>query len=174
MACLVQEPSSQMSTQSPPLQEHNLLGFRVHPGTLDDYLAFTAQSIAQHERETVLYHNLHSLYSYFTQPTLAKDYQGCKVLVDGMPLIWLMQLLRLPVSRDHRLTYVDFIMPLMQAAADNQWPVYHVGQASDVQNQALEKIRENCPNIDINGHDGYFDSRACMARGASDWFAKPS
>ena len=139
------------------LTRQSLLGFFADPGTLEDYLAFTEDSVRQSRRETVLYHNLHSLYSYFTDKTLREHYQQTTVLVDGMPVIWLMQLMKLPVSRSHRLTYVDFIMPLMQLAKKNNWNVFHVGQAKTVQQQALDIVRKECPGISISGHDGYFD-----------------
>jgi len=141
------------------LTPRSLLGFFAHPGTLEEYLAFTQAAVTQNRQETVLYHNLHSLYSYFTNKTLREHYQDCTVLVDGMPVIWLMQLMKIPVSRRHRLTYVDFILPLMQLAGGNGWHVFHVGQEGSVQEKALAIVREECPRISISGHDGYFDQQ---------------
>jgi N-acetylglucosaminyldiphosphoundecaprenol N-acetyl-beta-D-mannosaminyltransferase len=141
----------------PPLQKRSLLGFFTHPGTLDNYLGLIRDSINNREPCTVLYHNLHSLYSYFTSAALRQYYQGCTVLVDGMPLIWLYQAAGVPVTRDHRLTYVDFIMPMMQQARDQGWRVYHLGQSTEVQQLALAKLRQQFPGIEIDGHDGYFD-----------------
>lgn len=146
-----------MSSSSNILERRELLGFFAHPGTLDDYINFAQHSIENDQRDSVLYHNLHSLYSYFTSAELRNDYADTTILVDGMPLIWLMQLCRIPVTRDHRLTYVDFIMPLMEKAAAEGWNVFHVGQHSTIQNQALERIRTEHPTINISGHDGYFD-----------------
>lgn len=146
-----------MPTKTQLLEKRQLLGFFAHPGSLQDYLLFTRHSIENDRRESVLYHNLHSLYSYFTSSTLRDHYQNTTILVDGMPIIWLMQLCRIPVTRSHRLTYVDFIMPLMHQAADNGWQVFHIGQHATVQNEALQRIRQQCPGIQIDGHDGYFD-----------------
>ncbi len=146
--------------QKPPdtLIQRELLGFHAHPGTLDDYLQYTAECIDQDKRASVLYHNLHSLYSYFTSASLREHYEGSTVLVDGMPLIWLMQACKIPVNRDHRLTYVDFIMPMMHKAAEHGWNVYHLGQSKEIQTKALERIRSECTDkITIDGHDGYFD-----------------
>ncbi len=142
------------------LQKRTLLGFFAHPGTIEDYLALTRASIEQSQQNTVLYHNLHSLYSYFTDKTLKEHYQGTTVLVDGMPLVWLMQLFRIPVTRSHRITYVDFIFPLMELARDNQWKVFHVGQKAEIQQNAMEIIRERVQGIEIDGHDGYFNQEA--------------
>ena len=77
-----------------------------------------------------------------------------------MPIVWLLKLMRFSAERDQRVTYVDFIWPLLEAARDNNWSVYHVGQQSEVQQQALEEIRERLPGISIDGHDGYFDQSA--------------
>lgn len=154
-----QDSHSALRAEQAILPRHSLLGFFAHPGSLTDYLAFTQQSVDRDSRESVLYHNLHSLYSYFTDAKLREHYQGSTVLVDGMPVIWLMQLLRIRVTREQRITYVDFIMPLMQLARDNGWHVFHVGQQATVQQNALNIIRQQCPGIGIEGHDGYFDQQ---------------
>ena len=141
------------------LPRHELLGFAANPGTLEGYLAFLAAHVRAGTACTVLYHNLHSLYSYFTDPALRGDYAGATVLVDGMPVIWLMRACALPVTPAHRLTYVDFILPMMRLARDNDWPVYHVGQDETTQRRALDIIRREVTGIRIDGHSGYFDQR---------------
>jgi len=151
--------------ESPPvaLSRTELLGFGVHPGSLDDYLAFLEDRIAARAPCTVLYHNLHSLYSYFTDAALRRHYADATVLVDGMPVIWLMRALGLPVTRNHRLTYVDFILPMMRQARDAGWRVFHVGQDAETLERALGIIRREVPGIDIDGHHGYFDQSAGCA-----------
>jgi len=74
-----------------------------------------------------------------------------------MPVIWLLKIMRLDATRDQRVTYVDFIWPMLEAANENNWRVFHVGQAGDVQQRALQTIRQRLPGISIEGHDGYFD-----------------
>lgn len=146
-----------MSQSEQPLPHHRLLGFDVNPGTLDEYLNLIKHAVAHDQRYTVLYHNLHSLYSYFTSKQLQADYENCTVLVDGMPVIWLMQANGIPVTREHRLTYVDFIMPMMELARDEGLKVFHVGQKAEIQQEAMKRIRDQVPGIQIAGHDGYFD-----------------
>jgi len=137
--------------------KRSLLGFFTHPGTLNDYLGLIEHSIDKREPCTILYHNLHSLYSYLSSESLRRFYEGTTVLIDGMPVVWLYKLAGAPLTREHRITYVDFIMPMMELARDNGWKVYHLGQSADIQLQALEIIREKVPGILIDGHDGYFD-----------------
>jgi len=145
------------SATNNPIPRHSLLGFSVNPGTLDDYLNLITHAIDHKQSHTVLYHNLHSLYSYFTSESLQVDYGDCTVLVDGMPVIWLMQACGVKVTREHRLTYVDFIMPMMKHASTHGLRVFHVGQQKHVQQTALKRIRDEVPGIQIAGHDGYFD-----------------
>jgi len=146
-----------MDSSDQGLQKRSLLGFFAHPGTIEDYLGLIKSSISNNKPCTVFYHNLHSLYSYFTSATLREFYEDTIVLVDGMPVIWLYKLFGVKLGREHRITYVDFIMPMMQQAHDNGWKVFHIGQKSEVQQQALNIIRERVPGIQLAGHDGYFE-----------------
>jgi len=149
-----------MGHEHSTLPEKRMLGFFTHPGTLTEYLAFIKKSIDNREPCTILYHNLHSLYSYFRSADLRAYYENTTVLIDGMPIVWLYKLFGVDLSREHRITYVDFIMPMMELANDNGWRVYHLGQTADIQQDALNKIREQFPDIKIDGHDGYFDQTA--------------
>ena len=146
-----------METASSILPKRNLLGFFTHPGTLDEYLELIKHSVETHKPCTILYHNLHSLYSYFSSESLRRFYDGTTVLIDGMPIVWLYRLAGMPLTREHRITYVDFIMPMMEMARDNNWKVYHLGQSADIQQKALQIIRDQVAGIQITGHDGYFD-----------------
>lgn len=141
------------------LQDHNLLGFKVNPGTIGDFVGFIENAHASEARETVFYHNLHSLYSYFTASRLRECYdrEGITILADGMPIIWLLKLCGFEAEREQRVTYVDFIWPMLESARDNDRQVFHLGQEKSVQDEALKIIRERVPGIKITGHDGYFD-----------------
>ena len=139
------------------LRDHRLLGFRVNPGTIGDFIAMIDEAVTSGTKQTVFYHNLHSLYTYFTSAALRSCYDKVTILVDGMPVIWLLKLMRLNATREQRVTYVDFIWPMLEAADEKGWRVFHVGQAGEVQQKALQTIRERLPGISIEGHDGYFD-----------------
>ena len=149
--------SDLVPTSQHQIQPMSMLGFTAHPGTIGDYLSLIDQSVKSKTKATVLYHNLHSLYSYFTSAQLRRCYDKCTVLVDGMPVIGLLRLAGYKVERPQRVTYVDFIWPMLQHARDNNLKVFHLGQSADVQNEALTRIRERVPGIQISGHDGYFD-----------------
>ena len=45
------------------LRDHRLLGFRVNPGTIGDFIALIDETVTNGTKQTVFYHNLHSLYT---------------------------------------------------------------------------------------------------------------
>lgn len=141
-------------------EPREFLGFTANPGTLDDYLGFVGNSLDTATPITVLYHNLHTLYLYSRSAELQQQYAGTTVLVDGMPVIGLLRLAGVQASREQRVTYVDFIEPLMQVARDRDVPVFHIGQSAAVQQRAFATLRERVPGLQISGHDGYFDQSA--------------
>jgi len=152
--------SSFPATSDLSLPARHMLGFTVHPGSIVDYVTLIERSVTEKRNITVFYHNLHSLYAYFTSARLRRCYDKYLSLIDGMPVIWLLQLGRRPVTREQRVTYVDFIWPMLESARDNQHRVFHLGQNSVVQQKALSIIRQRVPGIIIGGHDGFFNLEA--------------
>jgi N-acetylglucosaminyldiphosphoundecaprenol N-acetyl-beta-D-mannosaminyltransferase len=133
-------------------------GFRVHSGTIGDYLDFTGAAIAERRNECIFYHNLHSLYLYFRDPELRRLYDQATVMIDGMPLVLLLRLAGHPVQRHHRITWVDYIWPLLARAEASGWRVFYLGSAQRTHDRALAAIRERLPRLAIAGHHGYFDA----------------
>lgn len=142
-----------------PLRPIELLGFTAHAGSRDDYLAHVEASIEAARPTTVLAHNLHSLYLYYRSPELRACYQRSHNMIDGMPVVWLARLLGHAVTRRDRLTYVDFIWPLLTLAERRGWRVCHIGQAPEVQQRALDTVRARLPALELLGIPGYFDHR---------------
>lgn len=138
----------------------NAFGFSSDPGTLDEYVSLVSEHIKTRTPVSVFYHNQHTLYGYFTNERLKQCYKRATVIADGMCVIWLSQLAGFKVTRAHRLTYVDFIIPLMETAQKQGWRVFHIGQETEVLNKALETIRTQVPGVEIEGYTGYFDQTA--------------
>lgn len=151
-----------MLTES-PLKPLGFLGFEAHPGSCEDYLAHVQYAVESGEDTTVLAHNLHSLYLYYRSSSLRKCYEQRVNMVDGMPIVWLLQLAGKKVESSQRLTYVDFIWPLLEQAQQNNWRVCHIGQASEVQQRALDTIKARLPELQLHGIPGYFDHSANSA-----------
>lgn len=154
-----------MEQNNSTLERRDRMGFFTHPGSLDEYLAFIRTHITRVKAGapalpsdgTVYYHNLHTIYLYLTSQQYRNSFDNKTVLLDGMGALFLYKLVGLSLPREKRLTYVDFILPLMETARNNEWRVFHVGQNAEVLNTALSTIREKVPGINIDGHHGYFD-----------------
>jgi len=148
-----------MSLQKPVsvLQRSELLGFFTHPGTIEHYLESVKLDIDNGNSSSIYYHNLHTLYVYFTSDEYKRSFNDKRVIVDGMGVLFLYKLARFNLTRDYRVTYVDFILPMMRMARDQGWRVFHIGQDADVQQRAFTIIRERVPGVQIAGHHGYFD-----------------
>jgi N-acetylglucosaminyldiphosphoundecaprenol N-acetyl-beta-D-mannosaminyltransferase len=136
------------------------LGFRVNPGSIEDYVDLVSESIAHAKRVEVFYHNLHTLHEYLRAESLRRYYRNRVILIDGMPLIPLLRLGGYAVQRRHRVTYVDFIWPLLQQAQERQWRVFVTGQSKATLDAAFARIRQRLPTIRLAGHHGYFSTES--------------
>jgi N-acetylglucosaminyldiphosphoundecaprenol N-acetyl-beta-D-mannosaminyltransferase len=80
------------------------------------------------------------------------------VHIDGMPLIWIAQILGHSVSREHRITYVDwFPMICAQAEASNR-RVFYLGSSAKSLALGLQNIQKRFPALNIAGHHGHLQT----------------
>jgi N-acetylglucosaminyldiphosphoundecaprenol N-acetyl-beta-D-mannosaminyltransferase len=72
-------------------------------------------------------------------------------LVDGMPLLWTARLLgtRLP----EKISGSDFVLPLLERAADRGWRVYFLGGAPGVGETARDRVVQRLPKLAVVGID---------------------
>jgi N-acetylglucosaminyldiphosphoundecaprenol N-acetyl-beta-D-mannosaminyltransferase len=134
-----------------------LLGVEVDTLTMDDLHALIAQAVNEERRRIIAHHNLHSVYLYHRDPKMRAFYeQAQSIHIDGMPLVFLGRLLRLPLRREHRVTYVDWIRPLMSVAARRGFRVFYVGSKPDVAERGAAQLRRELPDLQIATHHGYF------------------
>lgn len=118
-----------------------------------------ATAIARRERWIIAHHNLHSIYLYQRDPKMRAFYEQAQIVhIDGMPLIYWGRVLGYPLRRDQRVTYVDWIHPLITTAAHNGWRVFYLGGKPGVAVAAAERLRQQYPALQIATHHGYFQS----------------
>lgn len=138
------------------MDQINLLGVTVNPLTIQDLNQCIATSIAQQERWIIANHNLHSVYLYQRDPKMRAFYERAHIIhIDGMPLVYWARVLGYPVRREQRVTYVDWVHPLMAAAAEGGWRIFYLGGKPGVAAQAAERLRQRYPPLQIATHHGY-------------------
>lgn len=141
-------------------KSYSLLGVWVNALTISDLNALIAEAVKKGERWVIANHNLNSLRLYHEDAKMREFYDRADYIhVDGMPLILLGRLLKLPLRREHRVTYADWIYPLMAEAAQQGWRVFYLGSKPGVAQQGAEILGRKYLGLQIATADGYFDAR---------------
>ena len=124
------------------------LGISVHPRTQDELLQLVSSiSIRANEKGVIANHNLHSALPLSTRQSnlrlqksddtstvkLRAFYRAARYThIDGMPIVALARLYGHRLTRNQRVTYVDWTGPLMELAARHHWKVFYLGSAPGV------------------------------------------
>jgi N-acetylglucosaminyldiphosphoundecaprenol N-acetyl-beta-D-mannosaminyltransferase len=141
------------------IPSYRLLGVRVHGisrGALTDAVV---ESVCSEQRRIIANHNLHSVYLHRRDTKLRAFYERAHfVHIDGMAVVFAGRLLGLPLRREHRVTYVDWIDPLLATAASRRWRVMYVGAEEWVGLRGAAVLRRRHPGLVLETVAGYFDA----------------
>lgn len=134
------------------------LGIEVEALSMPELNAIVAEAITSGERIIVANHNLHSIYLYHHDSRMREFYAAADhIHVDGMAVIALAQLLGMALRREHRVTFVDWMGPLAEAAATNGWRVFYLGSQPGVAEQGAQELRTRYPELQIRTAHGFFN-----------------
>jgi N-acetylglucosaminyldiphosphoundecaprenol N-acetyl-beta-D-mannosaminyltransferase len=104
------------------------------------------------------HHNLHSVALSRRDAAMRAFYERADMIyVDGMSLITVARFLGLPARREHRLTSVDWLRPVLEHARSAGWRVYYLGSDEATLVKALATLRADLPGLAIEGRNGHFD-----------------
>jgi len=146
-----------------------LLHARVTGLTMTELLDEIQAGVHANDYRVIAHHNLHSLYLFQRRQSFREFYQGvvsCSP-IDGMPLVWIANLYGHRVSRDRRITYVDFLPPMLEIAAAKRWRVFYLGSRPEICEQGTLKLMSLYPGIELRSTHGYFDISADSAENRS-------
>ena len=142
-----------------PADQFHLLGIDVQAFTMSQMNCAIEEAIREGKQILVANHNLHSIYLYHRDPKMRAFYaQAGHIHIDGMSIVLLGQFLGLPLHRGHRLTYADWIEPLLELAACRHWRVFYLGSRPGVAEQAANNLRRKYHDLSIETAHGYFDA----------------
>jgi N-acetylglucosaminyldiphosphoundecaprenol N-acetyl-beta-D-mannosaminyltransferase len=140
-------------------QAVSFLDISVHPHTVAELTSLVGDQIAQGGKCVIANHNLHSLYLYHREPKLRAFFHDVKwTHIDGMMLVALARLYGHRVDRRQRVTYVDWMVPLMESAVRNDWRVFYLGSAPGVAERGAVLLRQQFPQLQIQTTHGYFNT----------------
>lgn len=145
-----------MTTTSP--ETYSLLGLPTNALTMDQLTAIVADAVRDRRGCLLPNLNLHAIYLATRDTRLVSFFRSADfVHADGMSVVLLARLFGLPLTRDHRVTYVDWMPVLLSAAADRGWRVFYLGSRPGVASRAAELFREQHPELQLSVRHGYFD-----------------
>ncbi|MFN6569663.1 WecB/TagA/CpsF family glycosyltransferase [Dendronalium sp. ChiSLP03b] len=137
---------------------YKLLGVQVDALSIPELNLLIEESIEQNQKWIIANHNLHSLYLFHNDPKMQAFYAKAEYIhIDGMPLVLIGKLLGFPIKREQRVTYADWVWPLMAEVANKGWRVFYLGSKPRVVEQGASILRQKFPGLQIACAHGYFD-----------------
>jgi N-acetylglucosaminyldiphosphoundecaprenol N-acetyl-beta-D-mannosaminyltransferase len=139
------------------IKSYKLLGIEIHPMTLDELNKVVSSSIKLNSTTVIVSQNLHSVYMYHKKEVMQNLHHMSIKRIDGMPLIIIGILYGYPLKGKHRVTWVDWIRPLMKLSSSNNWKIYYLGGKPGVASNGFHMLKSEFPNLEYKVHDGYFN-----------------
>lgn len=141
-----------------------MLGVRVNPLTIRELNQEIVGAVENQAKIVIANHNLHSIYLFHRNERMRAFYESATIThIDGMPLIWVARLMGKRLRREQRVTYLEWIEPLLELAHGNRWRVFYLGSEETVVDKGIQLLRQQYPSIDFDHQHGYFDSGADSA-----------
>src|SRR5277367_2109445 len=146
------------STLRQDIDRATILGVQVEALSMADLNQIVSEAIQTGGRVLVANHNLHSIYLYHHDAKMRAFYASADhIHVDGMAIVALGRFLGKPLNREHRVTFVDWMGPLANAAAEHGWRVFYLGSRPGVAEQGANVLRRTYPGLQIETAHGFFD-----------------
>jgi N-acetylglucosaminyldiphosphoundecaprenol N-acetyl-beta-D-mannosaminyltransferase len=143
-----------------PARRYRLMGAPIDAMTRAGFLDAIGDATAARCPLLILNHNMHGLALAQRDPEFAAYFEKADlVYIDGMVVVGLARLARLPVRRADRLAVLDWIWPFFDRADRLGWKVVHLGSTEPVLERAVERIRTRAPGLRFTAIPGFFDQR---------------
>jgi N-acetylglucosaminyldiphosphoundecaprenol N-acetyl-beta-D-mannosaminyltransferase len=136
---------------------YQFLGVKVQPLTKAELLGvFDVIMASDLENCIVGNHNLHSLYLVHREQAM-RDFYGRALYthVDGISIILLAKLLRVPLRRTHRNGYLDWIVDFLRMAAERSWRIYFLGGPPEMSESVPARLGLLFPGLQVRSHHGF-------------------
>jgi N-acetylglucosaminyldiphosphoundecaprenol N-acetyl-beta-D-mannosaminyltransferase len=131
-----------------PIQ--SVIGFPITALPFDGQIELMMKWANRRTSKTVCVANVHMLMEAHANPSFASVLlEADLVTPDGMPLVWLMNLLG--SHRQNRVAGMDILMALCQQMTANNVSAFFVGSKPEILNRIEQRLNEEFPNLKIAG-----------------------
>lgn len=100
--------------------------------------------------------NLHSLYLSNKNDFISKTLKNSIIHIDGTPILWLLRLYGIKLNSAYRITWVDWMKPFLELAAESNWKIFYLGASPGVAEAGFADLSSTIPNLVYKVHHGYF------------------
>lgn len=136
---------------------HDLLGVRVNLLGVKELNSLIEEAVEHNFKWIIANHNLNSIFIYYRNSVMRDFYNLADYIhIDGMALIFMGKLLNLPCTREHRVTYADWIWSLMAEATEKNWRVFYLGSKPGIADKGAAILKKTYPSLQIATAHGYF------------------
>jgi N-acetylglucosaminyldiphosphoundecaprenol N-acetyl-beta-D-mannosaminyltransferase len=141
------------------LKAINLLGVSVHKLTMLCQVENISISIYNNKHQIFANHNLHSIYIYHHDNKMRSFYDISDYInIDGMPLVLIGRLLGHSLTRDNRMTCLNWIPLVLTDAEKRGWRIFYLGSRPGIAEQGSGVLKLKYPKLQISSFHGYFDA----------------
>jgi N-acetylglucosaminyldiphosphoundecaprenol N-acetyl-beta-D-mannosaminyltransferase len=134
------------------------LGIKLTPLTIPQLNGKVSESIKNQSRNIIANHNFHSLYLCQHDQKLRRFFDNAAwTHIDGMSLVFIARFLGYRIAKEKRVTYVDWLRPLMAEAKKNDWRVFFLGSRPGVGEASSKILVREYSGLNLCAHHGYFD-----------------
>lgn len=139
------------------MNQINVLGAKLHPIQVDELNGLIRNAVLGGNRIIIAGHNLHGI-SIHRSDVKRREFCDLATIVriDGMAILFWAKALGYPLQRTQRVTYMDWLYPLMADSKAEGWRVFYLGGKHGVASRAAELLREKYPGLVIETRNGYF------------------
>lgn len=135
-----------------------VLGIEINQLKIDDLNFLIEENVRNSNKLIIAHHNLHSIYLFHRNKEFRSFFDLAEfVHADGMLLVTWARLLGNDISRENRITYLDWIYPLLQIADNNRMRLFYLGSEPGIADKAIRKLKNKHTNIHFEEHHGYFN-----------------
>lgn len=136
----------------------SLLDLRINKFSDSDIVRLVMDVVQNGQHSVIANQNLHSMYLWYHEPRMREFYALADYIhIDGMSLIWLGNMVGIPLKRQDRATSLDFFPLLAEQAVEHGWRIFYLGSKPGVAERAAAALRKRYPGLQIQTHHGHFD-----------------
>lgn len=134
-----------------------MLDAYICPLTITQLHRIIREAVTSGEQTVITSQNLHGIYLFHRNEKMRALHKISYPRIDGMSIIVLGRLLGYDVTREQRVTWVDWIGPFLHEAVREEWRIFYLGSSDETVAKGSEMLRAQYPGLKITVRGGYFD-----------------